>query len=101
MELILHRFELPLQHTFTISRGSGDVQETLVVELRHQCQAGFGEATTNSYYNATLSQMVADLRRIEPLIENATPEDPEQFWQLAQGELADNPFAHCALDMAM
>ena len=68
MELILHRFELPLQHTFTISRGSVDVQETLVVELRHQGQAGFGEATTNSYYNATLSQMVADLRRIEPLI---------------------------------
>ena len=101
MELILHRFELPLQHTFTISRGSVDVQETLVVELRHQGHAGFGEATTNSYYNATLSQMVADLRRIEPLIKSVSPEDPERFWQQAQGDLADNPFAHCALDMAM
>ena len=101
MELILHRFELPLLHTFTISRGSVDVQETLVVELRHQGHAGFGEATTNSYYNATLSRMVADLRRIEPLIESAAPEDPERFWQQVQADLADNPFAHCALDMAM
>ena len=101
MELILHRFELPLQHTFTISRGSVDVQETMIVELRHGGQAGFGEATTNSYYNATLEQMVADLRRIEPLVADSRPEDPEQFWQQARGELVDNPFAHCALDMAM
>ena len=101
MELILHRFELPLQHTFTISRGSVDVQETLVVELRHDGHAGFGEATTNSYYNATLAQMVADLRRIEPLIENARPDDPGLFWEQVQADLAGNPFAHCALDMAM
>lgn len=101
MELILHRFELPLQHTFTISRGSVDVQETMIVELRHGGLAGFGEATTNSYYNATLEQMVADLRRIEPLVADSTPEDPGQFWQQAREELADNPFAHCALDMAM
>ena len=101
MELILHRFELPLQHTFTISRGSVDLQETLIVELRHGDQVGLGEATTNSYYNATLEQMVADLRRIEPLLETSTPDDPQQFWQQAQAELADNPFAMCALDMAM
>ena len=33
MKLRLHAFDLPLKHTFTISRGSIDIQQTLVVEL--------------------------------------------------------------------
>ena len=32
MELRLHAFDLPLKHTFTISRGSIDIQQTLVAE---------------------------------------------------------------------
>ena len=50
MELRLHAFDLPLKHTFTISRGSIDIQQTLVVELADQGHSGYGEATTNDYY---------------------------------------------------
>ena len=45
---ILHEFELPLRHTFTISRASFDVQPTLIVELRQNGHRGFGEATHQS-----------------------------------------------------
>jgi len=33
MKLTLHQFDLPLRHTFTISRGSTTVSRTLIVEL--------------------------------------------------------------------
>ena len=101
MELVLHQFELPLEHTFTISRGSLNVQETLIVELRHEGLVGYGEATTNDYYNATIEQMSADLDRLRPLLKEATPDDPPQLWEQTRPLLANNPFAHCALDMAV
>ena len=100
MELRLHAFDLPLKHTFTISRGSIDVQQTLVVELADQRHSGYGEATTNDYYGFTLANMRAALERLRPQIEGMHLETPEDFWDLLQPELADNPFAHCALDQA-
>ena len=51
MQLRLHAFDLPLAHTFTISRESIDSQPTLIVELSHEGQSGYGEATSNKYYN--------------------------------------------------
>ena len=33
MKMTLHRLQLPLQHEFTISRGSINFQNSLVVEL--------------------------------------------------------------------
>lgn len=63
MQLRIHRFELPLRHTFTISRGSIDVQTTLIVELTDGEHRGFGEATTNDYYGFTFENMAAALER--------------------------------------
>ncbi|HEY0110379.1 MAG TPA: dipeptide epimerase, partial [Fibrella sp.] len=54
MELLLHRFDLRLRHTFTIAHDSRDVQETLIVELRDGGLSGFGEATANNYYGITI-----------------------------------------------
>lgn len=101
MELKLHRFDLPLEHTFTISRGSMDVQETLIVEVRQGDHIGYGEATTNSYYNATIEQMSADLQAVAPELEELSPDNPQHIWQQLAPALAGNPFAHCALDMAI
>ena len=53
MELIIHDFELPLLHPFTISRETITVQPSVIVELREGNISGYGEATTNSYYGAT------------------------------------------------
>lgn len=102
MQLHIHRFELPLRHVFTISRGSITVQTTLVVELSEGGHRGYGEATTNEYYGFTFENMAAALQQVRSLIE--TPgkslSDPAQLWEECQPILANNPFALCALDQA-
>ncbi|MBT6659181.1 MAG: dipeptide epimerase, partial [Verrucomicrobia bacterium] len=51
MELILHEYELPLKHPFTISRGTTTAQRTLIVELQQDGVSGYGEAIANTYYD--------------------------------------------------
>lgn len=100
MKLIIRTYELQLKHTFTISRESIDVQPSLIVELRDQGFSGYGEATSNPYYNITVPMMQADLEKIRSLIESATDETPEQFWAMVHPHLAHDMFALCALDLA-
>ncbi|MCP4193943.1 MAG: dipeptide epimerase [Planctomycetaceae bacterium] len=100
MKLLLHQFELPLRHVFTISRESISVQKTLIVELRQDGKCGFGEATTNAYYNATIPRMTEQLSRLQLQIERHSATEPEQLWDLLSPQLADNPFALCAVDQA-
>ena len=100
MKLVLHEFQLPLQHEFRISREAITTQPTLIVELQAEGHAGFGEATTNAYYGVTLESMRASLERHRAAIESSAPNEPEDLWdQLAPG-FADDPFAQCALDQA-
>ncbi len=100
MKLRFHSFQLPLRHTFTISRGSMDVQPTLIVELEQDGLHGYGEATTNDYYGATLEGMTAALEALRPEIESYSLQDPAAFWDALHPALRDQPFAHCALDQA-
>lgn len=100
MRLKLHRFDLELKHTFTISRGSIDVQSTLIAELEHDGQRGFGEATGNTYYGFTVEAMAEALRSVQPQIEAWSGEDPETLWEQLREPLASNPFALCAVDQA-
>ena len=57
LKLRLHHFDLPLRHVFTISRESISVQPTLIVELSDGEHRGFGEATANAYYGATVERI--------------------------------------------
>jgi len=100
MKLRLHAFDLPLRHTFTISRESIDVQPTLIVELEHNGQRGFGEATANRYYGFTVEAMSAEIESLRSTIEAAAWEEPAQLWTQLQSHLAANPFALCAIDQA-
>ena len=100
MDLKIHKFDLPLKHAFTISRGSTNVQETIIVELTEGGHSGFGEATTNSYYNVTLNTMSGALERVRPLLGAEALEDPADLWDQLSPQLAENPFALCALDQA-
>ena len=102
LDSILHEFDLPLRHTFTISRASTTVQPTLIVELQADGHHGYGEATTNSYYGVTvdangrsgLAVAVAD----RYLGESARSRGP-LLSELAAA-LPDESFAQCALDQA-
>jgi L-alanine-DL-glutamate epimerase-like enolase superfamily enzyme len=100
VRLLTHAFELPLRHTFTISRESTDVQPTLVVELTDGKHQGYGEATTNSYYGMTLDKMRSGLEAVRPIVESLTELNPPALWELVAPQLRDCPFALCALDQA-
>ncbi len=76
MQLTYQKFDLPLKHVFTISRGSVAVQETLIVQLAAEGQFGYGEATANSFYGATIANMTAAIESVRPLVERCTPDDP-------------------------
>lgn len=100
MQLIIRAYELKLKHTFTISRESIDVQPSLIVELKDEGFSGYGEATSNPYYNITVPMMMEDLEKIRHHIENTTNETPEQFWAKIHPYLQHDMFALCALDLA-
>ena len=100
MELILKAYDLKLKHTFTISRKSIDVQPCVIVTLKDGKFSGFGEASSNPYYNITVPMMIADLEKIRPIVESSGTETPEGFWAKMHPYLKDNLFALCALDNA-
>jgi L-alanine-DL-glutamate epimerase-like enolase superfamily enzyme len=100
MKLTLRRFELPLRHVFTISRGSSRTSPTLVVELRQDGKSGFGEAGESDFYGATIDGMTASLERVRPRVEAARLGDPVEFWQELSPLLCSDTFAQCALDQA-
>lgn len=100
MQLIIRSYELPLKHTFTISRQSFKVKNTMIVELKDGEFSGYGEASENPYYHKTIKKMVSDLVNFKDIIESETNETPEEFWNKMYPLLKDNMFALCALDLA-
>lgn len=100
MKLALYEFDLPLRHVFTISRGSISVQTSLIVELQEDAHRGYGEATVNPYYGATIENMARSLEGVRSELEGRSLEDPAELWDSLHPTLGDNPFAQCALDQA-
>jgi len=99
MELLIKKYVLELNHTFKISRESRDNQDSLVVCLSLNGKTGYGEATSNPYYNITVESMRAEILEIESEIQAITTIDPERFHSF----LVDKGlsyFAQCALDLA-
>ena len=100
MQLSLRPYELHLKHTFTISRESYDVQQTLIVSLQEGEFIGLGEASSNPYYGITIEKMTEDLLSIKHVIEASKDLSPEDFWNFIYPYLKNNMFALCALDIA-
>ncbi|TWT34303.1 dipeptide epimerase [Blastopirellula retiformator] len=99
MKMTLHRLQLPLQHEFTIARGSIRFQNSLVVELEDDGISGFGEVTENSFYGHTIESMTAALLGADDLLDVYAANSPEEAWPLAKSRL-QNMFALSAIDMA-
>lgn len=100
MKLSLHEFELPLKHPFTIARGTITSQLTLVVELNQDGKSGFGEATVNTFYAASLVEMKKRFADIQSLVLEYRLIDPVEFWSVCSKHLSDAPFMLSALDCA-
>lgn len=101
MEITYRSFNLELKNTFTISHGSRDFQPTLIVILKDGGFTGFGEAAATVYYGVTVEKMITSIKSVEPIIAENIHRTPEELWELTFPKLKDNPFAQCALDMAM
>ncbi len=101
LQLKIHSFDLKLRDPFTISRSTTTVQPTMVVELSCDGLSGYGEATTNDYYGATLENMQRVLHEIEPRLQQCSLENPAEIWRELDPILGKNRFAQCALDCAM
>ena len=100
MELILHEYELPLKHPFTISRGTTTAQRPLIVELQQDGVSGYGEAIANTYYDSPVDSMRARLQSVQTMLGGETFRDTESFWKLCAERLADASFVLSALDCA-
>lgn len=100
MRLLIHEFELPLRHVFTISRGSSTVYRALVVELQQDGVSGYGEAGESAYYQATFDSMWRSLERVRSEVESCRLTDPEALWGRLDPLFAGDRFAQCALDCA-
>lgn len=99
MQLHLKKYILPLKHTFSISRESHDFQDTLIVSLSLEGQTGYGEATSNPYYQITVESMMAEIEAIQNEITNFKFTSPGIFHQFLVEKGLTN-FAICALDLA-
>lgn len=100
MKVTLKPYHLKLKHPFTISRDSYSVQPSLIVQLTEGEVSGFGEASSNTYYGATLDKMSAHILNKQDLIAALKGKTPEVFWDTLFPEFKHDMFALCALDMA-
>ncbi len=104
MKLSYRKFDLPLRHVFTISRGSVSVQQTLIVQLESNGKYGYGESTTNTFYGATIENMSATIESVRSIIEDSSLADPlPLIARLAQSIPREKyaNFALNALDLAI
>ena len=101
MRLAYQPFDLPLRHVFTISRGSTAVQRTLIVQLSVGDVHGYGEATANAYYGATIENMSASLESVRSFVEDVLLQDPLDLIAALARRLPKQEFALSALDEAI
>ena len=100
MQLLFHRVDLRLNHTFTIAHDSRDIQPTLIVELRDGTFSGFGEATATRYYGITIDGMVAALEAIRPDRSLLSNRPGDFLGGYAPAIWPTTPLPMCALDQA-
>jgi L-alanine-DL-glutamate epimerase-like enolase superfamily enzyme len=99
MDLNLKKYTLSLQHTFSISRESHDSQDTLIVSLSSDNYTGYGEATSNPYYNISCESMISEIESVRAEIETFNFNTLQDFYSFISSKGLSN-FALCALDLA-
>ncbi|PCJ96523.1 MAG: dipeptide epimerase [Flavobacteriaceae bacterium] len=99
MQIQLKKYTLQLKHTFGISRESHDFQDTMIVCLSENGATGYGEATSNPYYNITAESMMLEIENVRDKIESHDFATPEDFYPFIKSMDLSN-FSCCALDLA-
>lgn len=100
MKVRVYPLALPLEHEFTIARGSLSVQRSLIVELEHEGVFGYGESTEDKYYGHSLESMSESIESCTPILESYQFGRPQELWEMLQASLSDDTFTLSALDLA-
>jgi len=104
MKLKVHEFDLPLKYKFGISRETRTVQKTAIIEVKDSDLSGFGECVANhKYYKYTIEMIRDDIANVTGILQdmNVLQTQPAEIWDMLNDKLKHNPFAQCALDMAL
>lgn len=99
MDIQLKKYVLELKHTFSISRESYDFQDSLIVCLSLDGKTGYGEATSNPYYQITTEKMISEINDIADELKNYTFTSPEDLYSWLTLKNISN-FSKCAIDLA-
>jgi L-alanine-DL-glutamate epimerase-like enolase superfamily enzyme len=98
-ELSFRQIDLPLKHTFTISRGSRNFAKNVIIRIKADDIEGWGEAAPNHRYNETPESVINFLQKLE-LSRISNPYDIQAILdylsELEPGEFA----AKAGLEMA-
>ena len=100
IKLTFQFYDLPLQHPFTISRYTVNIQKTVVVCISDGVFSGYGEATTNPYYHSTQERLTDSLMKLKPIVDASDEMHPELLWQQLAPIVPNDYFALCAVDIA-
>jgi L-alanine-DL-glutamate epimerase-like enolase superfamily enzyme len=100
IDLAVRHFALPLRHPFTISRGTVTVQDTVILQLHEEGCFGYGEATTNPYYGATVESLSRRILAVAPLLRAVSADDLDGMLAAIGLALGTDTFARSAIDMA-
>lgn len=100
LEVTFKQFQLQLKHSFTTSRYTVKVQNTIVVCISNGDVYGYGEATANPYYNSTIEKLSDSIKRVTSIIEESNECHPTTLWYRLSPKLKEDYFALCAIDCA-
>jgi L-alanine-DL-glutamate epimerase-like enolase superfamily enzyme len=104
MKVKVHEFDLPLKYKFGISRETRTVQKTAIIEVIDGEYSGYGECVANhKYYKFTIDMIRDDIASTSDYLATLDlfETSPEKAWSDLNDKLRHNPFAQCALDMAL
>ncbi|TWT48822.1 dipeptide epimerase [Botrimarina hoheduenensis] len=105
IELATRAYQLPLKHVFTIARGSTSLRDTLIVAVTAGGKTGYGEATANAYYRATIPELTTAVESARQTLASFDVTQPDRLIDTLLPQLAtllgEQAFALCALDLAI
>ena len=100
MELDIFSFDLALRYPFAISRHTYQSIQCFIVKLREGRHSGYGEATTNPYYQVTKENLNSSFEDARNFLRDYRFSDPAKLWSDIYTVLSSNSFAQSAIDCA-
>ncbi len=92
-------FAHELKYPFSIARYTKTHQDALIICYEHNGIRGFGECTSNAYYNFEVNRAFEQLNITKNELAKLHSVHPTRFWEHARG-IIEHPFLLCALDEA-